>query len=216
MNTYKILLADDHKIVRDGIIALLEDDEKYNIIGEAENGLVALEFIKNTVVDILIIDLNMPKMSGIDTIKKLRENYSDLKILALSMVNQHDTIKSTVEAGVNGYVLKSSSSEEIIQALETIIQGGHYFCEETTKTIMDGLSGVRERKQIAVDELTPREQDVLKLICKEMTNTEISKQLNISIRTVDSHRRNLLQKVGAKNTVGLVKFAIKSGIVNEE
>lgn len=216
MNTYKLLLADDHKIVRDGIIALLEDDEKYHIVGEAENGREALEFINKTMVDVLIIDLNMPELNGIETIKKLRENYTDLKILALSMVNQHDAIKNTVEAGVNGYVLKSSSSEEIIQALETITQGGHYFCEETTKTIMDGLSGIQKRKQIAVDELTPREKDVLKLICKEMTNTEISKQLNISIRTVDSHRRNLLQKIGAKNTVGLVKFAIKSGLVNEE
>lgn len=215
MKVYNILLADDHKIIRDGISALLEDEEQFKVIAEAENGEVAIELCKDHPIDIVILDLNMPKMDGFETIKYLRKNYPDIRILVLSMLNKHDSIKKTVEAGVNGYLLKSSSSEELQTALSTIIHGGHYFCEESTKTIMEGLAGAKPRKYIAIEEITSREQDILQLICKELTNPEIAEKLNISVRTVDSHRRNLLQKIGAKNTAGLVKFAFRSGLVEE-
>ncbi|MEQ9308913.1 MAG: response regulator transcription factor [Balneolaceae bacterium] len=212
MTSYKILLADDHKIVRDGIKALIEDEKNFNVVAEAENGLEAIELCKNIDIDIAIIDMNMPKMNGIELIVQLRKEYKNLKLLVLSMVNQHDIIKKSVESGVNGYLLKSSSSEELLTALQTIIDGGHYFCEESTKTIMEGLAGINPRKYTAIEEITVREREVLTLICKELTNAEIAERLNISIRTVDSHRRNLLQKIGAKNTAGLVKFAIKTGL----
>jgi DNA-binding NarL/FixJ family response regulator len=215
MKVYNILLADDHKIVRDGISALLEDEEQFKVIAEAENGKVAIELCKDHPIDIVILDLNMPKMDGFETIKHLKKNYPDIRILVLSMLNKHDSIKKTVEAGVNGYLLKSSSGEELQTALSTIVHGGHYFCEESTKTIMEGLAGAKPRKFIAIEEITSREQDILQLICKELTNAEIAEQLNISVRTVDSHRRNLLQKIGAKNTAGLVKFAFRSGLVEE-
>ncbi len=215
MNPYKVLLADDHKIVRDGIKALLEDEDQFQIVAEAGHGKEAIALCKEHPVDIAIIDLNMPEMDGLKTIKFLRKEYPDLKILALSMLNQHDTIKESVESGVNGYLLKSSSSEELITALSTIMDGGHYFCEESTKTIMEGLSGVSHRKNIAIEEITPREKQVLRLICQELTNAEIAEKLHISIRTVDSHRQNLLQKTGAKNTAGLVKFAFRAGLVPE-
>lgn len=212
MTSYKILLADDHKIVRDGIKALIEDEKNFNVVAEAENGLEAIELCKNFDIDIAIIDMNMPKMNGIELIVQLRKEYKNMKLLVLSMVNQHDIIKKSVESGVNGYLLKSSSSEELLTALQTIIDGGHYFCEESTKTIMEGLAGINPRKYTAIEEITEREREVLTLICKELTNAEIAERLNISVRTVDSHRRNLLQKIGAKNTAGLVKFAIKTGL----
>jgi len=215
MKVYNILLADDHKIIRDGVNALLEDEEQFKIVAEADNGEVAIELFKTHHIDIAILDMNMPKVNGNETIKFLKENYPDIRILVFSMLNNHDSIKRTVEAGVNGYLLKSSSSEELITALHSIIDGGHYFCEESTKTIMKGLAGVKFGNSIAIEEITPREQDILQFICKEYTNAEIAEQLNISVRTVDSHRRNLLQKIGAKNTAGLVKFAIRSGLAKD-
>jgi DNA-binding NarL/FixJ family response regulator len=215
MKVYNILLADDHKIVRDGINALLEDEKQFKVIAEAENGEKAIELCKNKPIDIVILDLNMPKMDGFETIKHLKKNNPEIRILVLSMLNKHDSIKKAVEAGVNGYLLKSSSSEELLTALSTIVDGGHYFCEESTKSIMEGLAGVKSRKYVAIEEITSREKDVLQLICKELTNPEIAEQLNISVRTVDSHRRNLIQKIGAKNTAGLVKFALKSGLADQ-
>ena len=215
MNKFNIILADDHKIVRDGISAMLEDEPQYQIIGEAGNGREALELCKNNEVDVIIMDLNMPEVSGLEAIEQIKKEYPKIKILALTMLNQNEAIKNTVSAGVNGYVLKSSNSEDVLEALDTIISGGHYFCEETTKTIMEGLAGVNVRKTLSIEEITPREKDVLQLICDEMTAIEISEELVISVRTVDSHRRNLLQKTGAKNTVGLVKFALKTGLVKQ-
>ena len=215
MNKFNIILADDHKIVRDGISAMLEDEPQYQIIGEAGNGREALELCKNNEVDVIIMDLNMPEVSGLEAIEQIKKEYPKIKILALTMLSQNEAIKNTVSAGVNGYVLKSSNSEDVLEALDTIISGGHYFCEETTKTIMEGLAGVNVRKTLSIEEITPREKDVLQLICDEMTAIEISEELVISVRTVDSHRRNLLQKTGAKNTVGLVKFALKTGLVKQ-
>ncbi len=215
MKIYNILLADDHKIVRGGISALLEDEPQYQIIGEASNGRETLQLCRDKEVDVVIIDLNMPEVSGFEAIMQIKKDYPRIKILALTMLNQNEAIKKTVSAGVNGYLLKNSNSEEILEAIKTIIEGGHYFCKETTKTIMEGLVGVNERNILSIEEITPREKDVLQLICDEMTATEISEELEISVRTVDSHRRNLLQKTGAKNTAGLVKFALKTGLVSQ-
>lgn len=214
MNEYKLLVADDHKVVREGLISLIEEENDYEVVAEAENGKDALEKIKEYDIDIAILDLDMPEMGGLEFLRKINGDYSELRVIVLSMIDKQEMIKNVIENGANGYVLKSSGAEHIVRALESVKEGGFYFCSDATDIIMKNLAGFDQRDTISISELTPREKEVLELICDELTNAEIAEKLNISVRTVDTHRSNLLQKTGAKNTAGLVKFALQSGIVS--
>lgn len=214
MSKYRLLIADDHKVVREGLISLIEEENEYVVAAEAENGKDALAKIKEYDIDIAILDLDMPEMGGLEFLKKINGDHSELRVIVLSMMDKQEMIKSVIENGANGYVLKSSGAEHIVKALESVKEGGFYFCSDATDIIMRNLTGFDRRDNISISELTPREKEVLELICDELTNAEIAERLNISVRTVDTHRSNLLQKTGAKNTAGLVKFALQSGIVS--
>lgn len=214
MSEYRLLIADDHKVVREGLISLIEEENEYVVAAEAENGKDALAKIKEYDIDIAILDLDMPEMGGLEFLKKINGDHSELRVIVLSMMDKQEMIKSVIENGANGYVLKSSGAEHIVKALESVKEGGFYFCSDATDIIMRNLTGFDRRDNISISELTPREKEVLELICDELTNAEIAERLNISVRTVDTHRSNLLQKTGAKNTAGLVKFALQSGIVS--
>jgi len=210
MANIQILLVDDHDIVRDGIRSLLEDEVGFNIVDEAANGIEALESCGNTNLDAIVMDINMPKMNGIEATEKIKEKYPDLKILALTMMDEDEHIRKMIEAGASGYILKSSDKQELIDAIISILGGQHYFSSDAAQSVMMNL--VKGKTQSGAGDpakITEREREVLELIVKEFTNQEIADKLFISIRTVDAHRRNLLQKTGAKNTAGLVKYAIK-------
>jgi DNA-binding NarL/FixJ family response regulator len=209
---YNLLIVDDHKVVRDGIAALIEEEGYYKVIAKVGNGKEALTKIDEA--DIVILDLDMPEMGGLEFLRKVRELNTDLKIIVLTMIEQEEMIRTVVESGANGYVLKSSGAERLLEALESVKEGGFYFCSDATDIIMKKLTGFDNKETIKVDDITPREHEVLKLICDELTNVEIAEKLFISVRTVDTHRSNLLQKTGAKNTAGLVKFAITTGIIS--
>lgn len=217
MAEIKLLLVDDHDIVRDGIKSLLEDEVGFVITAEASNGKEALEACREHSIDLVIMDINMPEMDGIDATRQIQEQFPEIKVLALTMMDEDEHIRDMIEAGASGYILKSSGKEELVEAITTILDDRHYFSEDTARSVMmDLVKSSREKEDSDPAQLTDREIEVLELIVKQNTNQQIADQLYISIRTVDAHRRNLLQKTGAKNTAGLVTYAIKHNIVDIE
>ena len=216
MEIIKILIVDDHKIVRDGIKAMLEDNPEVQILGESSNGKEAIDFVNSSKIetDIVLMDINMPELDGIQATKQIKQDSSATKVLALTMLNEQQHIRKMIEVGASGYILKSSSQEELIEAIKKIYRGNHHFSEEAAQSILQDLVNPELTKKASdvFIEITDREKDVLQLIVEEYTNQEIADKLFISVRTVDAHRRNLLQKIGAKNTAGLVRYAIENNL----
>lgn len=212
MNKSKIFIVDDHRLFREGLKLMLQDFEQYDIIGEAENGLQCIEFIKQIKPDLVLMDINMPKMNGIEASRKALVIHPDLKILMLSMLGEEDYYNELVEIGVKGFLLKNSDPDELLKGIQRILEGAAYFSQELLMQILDRRSK-REQvlNQIA---LTAREKDVLALMCDGMTNAEIADHLFLSQRTVDRHKSNLYAKTGCNNSVALVMFAIRNKIVS--
>jgi len=214
MANIQVLLADDHKIVRDGLKMMLRSHPGIDVVAEAENGSEAVSVLDSNTVDLVIMDINMPEMNGIEATSKIVKNFSGIKVLALTMSNDDQHIRQMIQAGASGYILKSSGRNELIMAIENIMEGKHYFSDEATKSIMMDLVTNKGKTHKAEPDvhITDREMEILELILKELTNNEIAEKLFISPRTVDAHRRNLLQKTGVRNTAGLVRFAMKKNL----
>ena len=210
----KIILVDDHKIIRDGLKMYFDGNEDYVVEAEAENGIQALEILDKQSFDLVITDISMPEMDGITLAQTIKEKYPDQKVMALTMMGENQHIKHMLAAGVNGYILKNSDKSEIMSAIKTILNGENYYSGSVTKIIIDGIAGKKKPTQRLTLEtpLTTREKEVLKLIVKEYSNKEIADQLFISVRTVDAHKRNLLEKTGCKNIAGLVVYALEHNI----
>lgn len=208
-------MVDDHKIVRDGIKLMLEPQAGIDVVAEAEKGEDVASMLENEAVDVVVMDINMPGMNGIATTKRVKEKYPTIKVLALTMSSDDSHIRQMVQAGASGYIMKSAGRDELTRAIHEVMEGKHYFSDQATQSIMMDL--VKNKgKSTAPDpiHITERELEVLQMIVKEHTNQEIAEKLYISPRTVDAHRRNLLQKTGARNTAGLVKYAFQHGLVN--
>jgi DNA-binding NarL/FixJ family response regulator len=213
-----VLIVDDHKILRDGISAIFDKDSKIKIAGECNDGTEVLDFLKKNKVDVILMDIMMPKMNGIDCTKLVKSEYPEIKVLAMTMHNESSYIQAMLEVGANGYILKNTSGEEMHKAILMLNEGKSYFTNEVTDVVMNSYlhpeTNKAKNNKIALDiDLTKREVDILKLITEEYTNKEIGEQLNISSRTVDTHRRNLLRKIGAKNSIGLIRYAYNSGLI---
>ncbi|MEX0609492.1 MAG: response regulator transcription factor [Balneolaceae bacterium] len=211
MANIKIAIVDDHKIVRDGIRAMIEDEPGLDVVYEAEHGEQIVEFCNANEVDLIVMDITMPVMDGIEATEIIKEKHSEIKVLALTMLNEDHHIRKMITAGASGYILKSSGKEELLKAIKMLIQDQHYFSDGATQSILKELVKpvISKSKSSSEVHVTERELEVLKLIVEEHTNQEIADKLYLSVRTVDAHRRNLLQKIGAKNTAGLVKYAVK-------
>ncbi len=217
MANIKVLLVDDHKIVRDGIKLMLESQPDINVISEAENGKQALETLEDELVDLTVMDINMPVMDGVTATRKIKESYPDVKVLALTMSNDDLHIRQMIQAGASGYIMKSAGRKELRSAIDAIMDGRHYFSDEATESIMmDLVKGKGKSTAPEPIHITDREQEILELIVQEHTNQEIAEKLYISSRTVDAHRRNLLQKTGARNTAGLVKYAFQHNLISSD
>lgn len=213
MEKINILVVDDHKIVRDGILSLLQDQPDICVISQAENGKDALEKIPKVLPHLVLIDISMPVMNGIECTREITTKYPEIKVLALTMLNELEHIKNMLSAGAGGYLLKNSGKEELVTAIKTVVAGHNYFSTEVKDMIMMEMVKKKSSPGKIIGEkvpLTSRELDILELILQEFTNQEIADKLFISVRTVDAHRRNLLEKTGARNTAGLVKFAIEN------
>lgn len=207
----KILLVDDHQIMRDGIKAIIDSSDEYEVVCEASDGVEALDILNERDVDVVVIDVNMPNLDGVECTKSIKKLKPDIKVLAMSMYVDEQHIVKMLKAGAIGYISKDAGKAVLLKALSAVSNGDSYHGEQITKVIMSQFSKTKEEKMKESPEqyLSQREIVVLKLIVAEKSNVEIAKELFISIRTVDAHRRNLLHKIGAKNAVGLTKFALK-------
>ena len=210
-----IMLVDDHKIVINGVKALLEKNEDYHIVAEASNGEEALDFLKTQEVDLIVMDVNMEVMDGIACTKEILNLYPEQKVLALSMRNDYRTIKQMLAAGVRGYLFKNCKEEELTNAVDSIISQGTYYSPEVSQTLVRVFQGIKPKNNdILESPLTIRENEVLQLILKEYSNKEIGDELFISLRTVEAHKRNLLMKTGSKNGAGLVMYALSNNLID--
>lgn len=214
MKKIKLAVIDDQLLFRKGLIALLKDYEELDVIIEASNGKELLEQLKKTKVDVVITDLEMPVMDGIELTENVHNKYPDIKILALTMHNEDSFVIHLIEKGANGFLLKDYDIELIIDAIYAVIENGYYFNDRVSKAMVKGL--VKSNKilpKFNCIQLTPREITVVDLICKEFTNKEISNKLFVSPRTIDGHRERIMQKIGAKNVVGIIMYAMKNNLI---
>lgn len=207
-----ILIADDQQIIIEGLRGLLIKEKNINIIGHAKNGLDLLEKLKEVTVDLVLLDINMPEMDGIEAAKKIKEGYPELKILVLSMYNKPEFIRSIIEAGAHGYVLKNAPREELVSAIKAVYAGEEHYSPEVKDTIMQNL---KTKGHVGPAYLTERERAIIRLLADGLTTTEIADKLHISSHTVDTHRKNLMNKLNQKNIASLVKYAVENGYAGD-
>jgi len=216
MNTvFKIVLADDHRVVRNGIRYILENEPKLKIVGEADDGDEAYELVKKMIPDVLVTDINMPGMNGIELTDKIVKNQIPTHVLILSMYNDEAYILRSIEAGVMGYLPKDADYEEIILAIKTIAKGDLYYNHDITRILTQSIIRSNHIKQElkSLGELTKREKEVLKNIVEGNSNKIIAESLFISTRTVDTHRTNIMKKMHARNTADLVRKALQNDLI---
>lgn len=200
----RILLADDHELVRDGIRARLENEGAFDIVGEATNGLEAIELVSELAPDVLLMDISMPVMNGLDAAREIRKRFPKVNILVLSVYDNPEYVRGVMQAGARGYILKDISAPEMINAITSVCSGGYYFSSAVGSTLIAG-----EQPTNVVDPygLTDREREVLIGVANGRPNKEIARELGISVRTVESHRLNIRDKVGSGNAAHLYKIA---------
>ncbi len=211
MDIINVVLADDHVLVRDGIKALLEDQSGIKVIAEASNGKEALEIIASTKPHVLIVDIRMPEMNGIEVVKAINDTYTDVRTLVLSMHDSEEYVVKAIQAGADGYLLKGASKEEFLKALTNIASGGKYFTGDVSAIIMNNFvngntnTEVVTEKKVKIDpfNLTKREKQILNLVLQLKNNKDIAEELNISKRTAEVHRFNLMKKLEVKNLMEL-------------
>ncbi len=209
------MIADDHQMFVDGVKAILSQIENLEVIGEANDGEALLKLIAVNPPDVVLMDMNMPELNGLETTKIMVERYPAVKVIMLTMHDSSDYIQRLIKAGANGYVLKNTGKEELKLAIETVHAGDSYYSKEVTQRIMDAMNRKKEVQTNVMNvELTEREMDVLKLIAAEMTTNEIADKLCISSHTVETHRKNLISKLQVRNSMGLVKYAMQMGYVD--
>ncbi len=215
---YKVIIVDDHSIFRDALKFVLAQSEDIEIIAEASNGQEFLDIIDNYSPDIVLMDIAMPVLDGVEATREVLKRYPEMKIIALSMYGDELYYFRMLEAGVQGFVLKESGSDELIKAIHSVMDGDNYFSNRILCNIIKEFAheakGQPETEKIQV-KLSKRESEVLELICAGFSNNEIANKLGISKRTIEGHRSSLISKTGAKNSIHLVLFAMKNKILVE-
>lgn len=216
----KIFIADDHQLFIEGVKALIRDSEEVTLIGEAENGADLLEQLKTKKPDVILIDINMPVMNGIEATKKIREQYPETKIIALTMFDDTAHVSEIMKAGASGYLLKNTGKAELIGAITKVYNGEKYVSSDMSVKIVEQMmsgkdNSEKEAGRVRKADITKRELEIIKLVAQELTNAEIAAKLNNSPMTIITHRKNLLRKLGVKNTAGLIKYAMQHGLLDD-
>jgi DNA-binding NarL/FixJ family response regulator len=210
----RILIVDDHQIVLDSLSLLLSSFDQIEVAGKFTNGKVALDYYRKHGADLLITDMRMPVMSGVELCREARTIDPNAVVLMLTMVEDARQIREAVKAGVNGYVLKMADGDELLLAIRTVLEGRKYFSEDVVVELAVGRDDAITNKPGTFARLTIRELEILRLVGKELSSNEIAEKLCISVPTVETHRRNIMQKVGARSVVGLVLFAVKYDLLD--
>ncbi|MFD0861947.1 response regulator [Sungkyunkwania multivorans] len=217
----KIHLADDHQVLIDGLLAVLKLDPRFQVVGFSLDGVGLLDRIKENEADILIMDINMPETDGIEVLRTFRKEGFPCRVIILSSYEDVKLIREVIKLGADGFLAKNCAGEEISDAIENVYAGKQYFSESIRQRILGSFSGTpinEDRKYASIAEglesITDRELEILKLIGQEYSGQEISDQLGISKNTVETHRKNLIKKLKVKNSIGLVKMALKYNLIN--
>lgn len=216
MNKLRIMLAEDHQTVREGIKLLINSQSDMEVVGEADNGNVLINKVKKSIPDIVVMDISMPELNGLKTTKRLRQNFPELKILALTRHTDDAYIQQLIEAGANGYVLKQSAPTELIRAIRVVAKGNSYLDPAITNKVMGNYvsrsGSLRGEKK---PELSDRESEVLRMIALGYSNKEIAERMQISVKTVETHKTNSMQKMNMRSRIDIVRYAILQGWMEE-
>jgi len=210
----RILLADDHQMVREGIRSLLEKESDFEIVGEAEEGRKAVRLARKLHPDVVIMDITMPNLNGVDATRQIVGEYPDIKIIALSMHFSRIFVLNMLKAGALGYILKGDSSDELIDGVRTVSEGGAYFSPKASKTVTEVLANPLPNSPL--DILTPREREVFQLICEGKNTKQIALELHVSNKTIEAGRRKIMEKMDANSIPELVIIAIENGVISIE
>lgn len=217
MQKIKILIADDHRLFLDGIVSLLQNEPAFDVVATAENGQQVINLLEHNTYDVCILDINMSPVNGMEAARYIREHRPQVKTIVLSTYNDKAFITEMLLAGVAGYVLKNATRAEMVDAIHTVMRGKTYFSKEVHENIVsDYVNRVKEKKDQSQENeatLTQRETEIVKLLANEYTNEQIATALNISYRTVETHRKNIMHKTKAQNLAGLIKYAFSKGII---
>lgn len=213
MGKIKISIVDDHALFRNGLKILLNTNNDLQVVSEAGNGKEFIESLDKELPDIVLMDISMPVMDGIDATKRTTERYPEIKIIALSMFGEEDYYYKMIDAGAKGFLLKNSEITEVTEAIQQVNKGNSFFSQELLYNVIKNFKAQKETEEETAN-LSKRELQVLEEICKGLSNQEIADELFISKRTVDKHRANLLSKTNSKNTANLIMYAIKNKLVS--
>ena len=211
----RIVLAEDHTILREGLRALLSADAKFEIVGEAADGRQAVRAVEKLGPDLVMMDLSMPRMTGMDAIREIKKRYPETKIIALTVHKTEEYLRTTLQVGANAYVLKDATRDELLMAIENVLKGQTYLSPGVSEKVIEGyLEGKESRlPSSTLGLLSPREREILKLIAEGYKNKEIAVDLCISLKTVEKHRANLMKKLDLHNAAALTAYAIEQGLV---
>jgi DNA-binding NarL/FixJ family response regulator len=208
----KVLVADDHQLFVDGVKLILKKHPDVQVVAEAGDGASLLSLLKETAIDLVITDLSMPGMKGIDLVRTIKQQFPQVKLLVVTMHNEQEIINEILQAEAEGYILKNSDKAEMLEAVSNLINGKTHYDQEVLHQLIQNIKK-EKRPVIKAKPLTERELQILALIVKELTSKEIAEQLGISKQTVDTHRLHIMEKTGAQTLVGLIKYALSSSIV---
>ncbi|MBN2819080.1 MAG: response regulator transcription factor [Bacteroidales bacterium] len=210
----RIVVADDHQLFREGLVNLLESDDAIEVIGEAENGKDAIEKVFELKPDILLTDIAMPEMNGMEATRHLKKKLPEVKIVALSMHSDKQFVKGMLEAGTDAYLLKNCTHQQLLEAVHSVYNGKKYLSEDITELV---ISGYLDGSNVVDDkyaELSEREKEIFLLLAEGVSTREIGEKLFISVKTVGTHKQNILEKLDLKNNSDIVKYALKKGLIH--
>ena len=213
MKTIKVVLAEDHTIVRQGLRSLLEQQAGIEVIAEAENGRQAVQIAEQLKPDLVLMDFSMPELNGLEATRQIKQRVPDVKVLILTRHTNQEYVKSILRAGASGFLIKKSAADELVLAIKSIYQGDSFLDSSISKKVIERYLHQSDRENEEV-KITPRQREVLQLIAEGHPNRDIASTLHISVKTVDNHRANLIQKLGLNSTAGLIQYAIRVGIIS--
>jgi DNA-binding NarL/FixJ family response regulator len=209
----RVLLVEDHVVLRQGIKALFADEPDVEVVGEAGDGRTALQCVSELRPDVVLMDISMPGLNGIEATRQIRQDYPEIRVVVLSMHSNEEYVFQVLRAGASGYVLKQSDSSEVLTAIRAALAGGSFLSPPISRAVIDDYVRRAEARGQGqdLDLLTPREREVLQLLAEGLSNREIAQKLNISIKTVETHRGNMMSKLGVEGKTELVKYALRKG-----
>ncbi len=210
----RVLIADDHTMVRESLISLLQADREVQVVAQAADGVEALEKALHTRPDIVVIDLSMPRLNGIEVVRRLRESLPDTKVLVLTMHEEDEYVLQAVRVGASGYMVKDSAASELLAAVRALHEGRGYFGPQASRTLAQQLQHPERMPEDPYGRLTAREREVFHLIAEGMTTKEIARRLDISVKTGENHRGRVLDKLDLRNTAELVRYALRKGLLD--